>query len=112
MAINTCLDTAGNRFGGTVSGLAGDGDIVTDIRSKTGTVRGACYTETGQDGQWRCLVRFNAQGDGVLREIVVNCRQLTIVSHADATGLVSGGAALTPLTTLPPTVNNWMYGFI
>lgn len=112
MAVNTCLDAAGNRFGGTVSGLAGDGDIVTDIRSKQGTVRGSVYTETGQDGQWRCLVRFFPQLDGQTREIVVNCRQLTINSHADATGLVSGGAALTQLTTLPPTVNNFLMGSV
>lgn len=111
MAILNCLDAAGNRFGGATSGLAGDGDIVTDIRGKTGTVRGSGYSESGVDGSWKCLVRFNTQADGFIREIVVNCRQLTIVSHADGTGLVSGGSALTALTTVPPTINNWMYGF-
>lgn len=112
MAINTCLDAAGNRYGGVTSGLAGDGDSVTDIRSKTGTVRGACYSETGLDNDWRCLVRFGPQADGVTREIVVNCRQLTITAHADGGGLVSGGAARTQLTTLPPTINNWLYGSV
>jgi hypothetical protein len=112
MAINNCLDAAGNRYGGTVSGLAGDGDIVTDIRGKQGTVRGGCYTYTGKDQDWFCLVRYFPQSDGAIREYVVDCRQLTINSHADGTGLVSGGSALTQLTTLPPTENNWLFGSV
>jgi len=112
MAIANCLDAAGNRYGGATSGLAGDGDSVTDIRSKTGTVRGGCYSYTGIDGDWSCLVRFSAQSDGAIREIVVDCRQLTITAHADGGGLVSGGSALTQKTTVPPTLDNWLYGSV
>jgi len=112
MSLLTCLDAAGNRYGGTVSGLAGDGDIVTDIRSKQGTVRGGCYSESGLDGTWKCLVRFFPQSDNHTREIVCNCRQLTINSHADGTGLVSGGSALTQLTTKPPTEYNFLMGSV
>ena len=112
MALNTCLDSAGNRFGGVTSGLAGDGDSVTDIRSKTGTVRGGCFSYSGIDGTWKCTVRYGTQSDLATREIIVNCRQLTITAHADGGGLVSGGSALTALTTLPPSIENWMYGFV
>jgi hypothetical protein len=112
MAITNCLDAAGNRYGGATSGLAGDGDSVTDIRSKTGTVRGGCYSYTGLDNDWSCLVRFSAQSDGSIREIVVDCRQLTITAHADGGGLVSGGSAQTQRTTVPPSLDTWLYGSV
>jgi len=111
MALDTCLDAAGNKFGGVTSGLAGFGDIVTDIRSKTATVQ-KCWSYTGLIGDWLVLVRAN-QPDGGIREFTVNSRALTIVSHADGGGLVSGGPAVSPVfTTLPPTGNNFMMGFL
>lgn len=110
MALDTCLDSAGNKFGGVTSGLAGFGDSVTDIRSKAGTVQ-KVWTYTGKDGDWFALVRAN-QPEGSIREFTVNCRALTLTAHADGGGLVSGGSALTPPTTVPPTRNNFMMGFL
>ncbi len=110
MALDTCLDSAGNKFGGATSGLAGFGDSVTDIRSKSGTVQ-KCWSYTGLDGSWLVLVRAN-QPEGSIREFVVSSRALTITAHADGGGLVSGGPALTAPTTVPPTGNNFMQGFL
>lgn len=111
MALDTCLDAAGNKFGGVTSGLAGFGDIVTDIRSKSATVQ-KCWSYTGVIGEWLVLVRAN-QPEGSIREFTVNSRALTIVSHADGGGLVSGGPAQSPVyTTVPVTANNFMQGFL
>ena len=113
MALDNVLDVLGNKYGGVTSGLAGDGDIVRDINfatnALTGTVKKIWIDPINPIAFSRALVLINNNlGDGNIHEVEVNTRALTIVSHADAGGLVSGGSAAIAPTTQPPTENNYM----
>ena len=113
MALDNVLDLAGIKYGGATSGLAGDGDIVKDISfattGLTGTVSKIWIDPMNPIAFSRALVRINqALGDNNIHEMEVNTRALTIISHADGGGLVSGGSAATAPTTQPPTENDYM----
>lgn len=110
MALDNVLDRAGNKFGGTVSGLAGFGDRVRDVSNViNGTVQKIWIEAVDPLGLSRALVLLDNVGDGsTCREVMVNTRALQIISHADGTGLVAGvGGAVAFPTTQPPEGYNY-----
>jgi hypothetical protein len=91
------LDLAGNNYGGTSYNQSGVGDVVSDAQS----IRGTVLKMSNQGGTWVVNVYTSNSADGQGHESYAQANLVTIVSHADGTGLVSGGA-VTPTPTLTP----------
>ena len=91
------LDAAGNNYGGTSFNQSGVGDVVQDAQS----IRATVLKMSNQGGVW-CVDGYTSNSaDGQSHEVFAQANQLTIISHQDGTGLVSGGAS-TPTPTLTP----------
>lgn len=111
MAANGVIDAAGNNYGGTGVGSAGVGDVVSDVNSIQGTVTKVLPGPS--QNLHKVMVVFNTTGSQFhshapgFYEQMYYARQLTIISHADGTGLVSGGAAQTQTGDGVPTEYNY-----
>jgi hypothetical protein len=111
MALDNILDKAGNKYGGTTSGLAGFGDTVQDVSGTVGTVQKIWIDPNDPLNLSKALVLLtgaNQNADRNIHEIEAFTRALQITAHADGTGLVSGGVAVSFPTTVPPTSYNFL----
>lgn len=91
------LDAAGNNYGGTSFNQSGVGDVVQDAQGLQATV----LKMSNQGGIWTVNVYTLNSADGQRHESQAQATSVTIISHQDGTGLVSGGGT-TPAQTLTP----------
>jgi hypothetical protein len=97
------LDIVGNNYGGTSYNQSGVGDRVQDRNGVLGTVTAMMLDPLG-NSQHRCVVLTDVLADGNRHEVpAADCQALTIISHADGTGLVSGGGQGPAVSNNPPT---------
>lgn len=82
-------------------------DLVGDVVSDAQGIRAVVLKMSNQGGIWNVDAYTQNSADGQNHEVFAQANNVTIVSHQDGIGLVSGGGSTPTPTLTPPSANKF-----